>query len=121
MSEWHRTKRLPANELEAVRDVLGGVLSAARFPDPSNVPPGPYASEAHRVTGMEEIESVHQKRRDLFTIFKNIVRIHHEVVISTLLEQLQITLQNAQAPFQVSAIPCHLLSAKAMMTTLSEQ
>lgn len=83
-----------------VRQILGGVLLAARYPSPSDIPAGSYTSEAQRAAGTEEAESVSAKRRDLFTIFKNIVRINHELVIDTLRQQLQITLPNAQAPFQ---------------------
>lgn len=91
---------LPQKEENILREVLSGILSAARFPSPSEIPPGAFTSEGQKAAAEEETETVLTKRKDLFNIFKNIVRIHHQMVISTLITQLQITLQNVQAPFQ---------------------
>jgi len=92
---------LSEKEKSTIQAILNGVLMAARYPFPSSIPSGSYSSDAHRVAGEEEIENVGLKRRDLFTIFKNIVRIDSEMVASTLLNQLRIILPYGDAPFQV--------------------
>eukprot|EP00210_Caulerpa_lentillifera_P004301 g4104.t1 len=96
-----RVKILPEKEKLILKRIMQGVLLAARYPNESIISPsGQYSSTGQNSAANEEIEAVSNKRGELFTIFKNIVRIDSELVIQILQIELQRTLQNTQAPFQ---------------------
>eukprot|EP00798_Chlamydomonas_sp_ICE-L_P025196 gene25196-10836_t len=84
-----------------LRSILTGLAVCSRYPDDSVSYPGAAGSATELAAAKEEQSDVEEKRRDLFTLFKNIAKLAFQETLAFVSTQLQTTAQaNLNAAFQ---------------------
>ncbi|GFR43596.1 hypothetical protein Agub_g4693, partial [Astrephomene gubernaculifera] len=106
-------KRNPGLDPETraqVRAILEGIAVAAKFPaQPDSYGGAPPALPAQLAAAQEEREAVEEKRRDLFTLFRNIAKICFPEVLGFVGAALGSVLGRADAGWQDVEVAVNLL------------